>query len=84
MRASSSNQLICDKNVFVIIPAEIVSIVFVHPIKKGGAAMKQNEDKTSEGLNEIFEIINAKGDTGELKEIVDRYDSDNPEEDSNW
>lgn len=46
--------------------------------------MKQNEDKTSEGLNEIFEIINAKGDTGELKEIVDRYDSDNPEEDSNW
>ncbi|WP_186328707.1 hypothetical protein [Bacillus sp. X1(2014)] len=42
--------------------------------------MKQNEEKTSEGLNEIFEIINAKGDTGELKEIVDRYDSENPEE----
>ena len=45
--------------------------------------MKQNEDKTSEGLNEIFEIINAKGDTGELKEIVDRYDNENPEVDSN-
>ncbi|WP_180230157.1 hypothetical protein [Bacillus sp. AFS073361] len=45
--------------------------------------MKQNEEKTSEGLNEIFEIINAKGDSGELKEIVDRYDSDHPEEDPN-
>ncbi|MEH7083462.1 hypothetical protein V7139_12125 [Neobacillus drentensis] len=45
--------------------------------------MKQNEEKTSEGLNEIFEIINAKGDTGELKEIVDRYDSENSAEDSN-
>ncbi|WHY66396.1 hypothetical protein [Neobacillus sp. SuZ13] len=45
--------------------------------------MKQNEDNTSEGLNEIFEIINAKGDTGEIKEIVDRYDSENPAEDSN-
>lgn len=33
--------------------------------------LKKNEDKTSEGLNQIFEIINAKGDTGELKEIVE-------------
>ena len=32
--------------------------------------MKDKNDKTSEGLNQIFEIINAKGDTGELKEIV--------------
>ncbi|MBT2658756.1 hypothetical protein J7E81_26635 [Bacillus sp. ISL-18] len=32
--------------------------------------MKKNNDETSEGLNQIFEIINAKGDTGELKEIV--------------
>ena len=45
--------------------------------------MKQNEDKTSEGLNELLEIINAKGDTGELKEIVQRYDQANPEESSN-
>ena len=75
--------MLCGKNVFGKIPIEIVSINIGHPIKKGGAAMKQNEDKTSEGLNEIFEIINAKGDTGELKEIVDRYDSENPAEDSN-
>ncbi|WP_286676203.1 hypothetical protein [Peribacillus frigoritolerans] len=32
--------------------------------------MKTEDEKTSEGLNEIFEIINAKGDIGELKEIV--------------
>jgi hypothetical protein len=41
--------------------------------------MKQNEDKTSEGLNELLEIINAKGDTGELEEIVERYESENPQ-----
>ncbi len=29
-------------------------------------------DETSEGLNQIFEIINAKGDEGELKEIVEK------------
>ncbi|ULT56486.1 hypothetical protein L1999_26195 [Neobacillus drentensis] len=34
--------------------------------------MKKNNDETSEGLNQIFEIINAKGDTGELKEIVEQ------------
>ena len=42
--------------------------------------MKNKQDETSEGLNEIFEIINAKGDSGELKEIVERYDSANPDE----
>jgi len=36
--------------------------------------MKNKKDTTSEGLNQIFEIINAKGDTGELKEIVEKYD----------
>ncbi|MEH7096613.1 hypothetical protein [Neobacillus vireti] len=34
--------------------------------------MKKNNDETSEGLNQIFEIINAKGDTGELREIVEQ------------
>jgi hypothetical protein len=37
--------------------------------------LKNEEEETSEGLNQIFEIINAKGDTGELKEILDSYDS---------
>jgi hypothetical protein len=32
--------------------------------------LKNNPDETSEGLNQIFEIINAKGDEGELREIV--------------
>ena len=36
--------------------------------------MKTEDEKTSEGLNEIFEIINAKGDTGELKEIIQKSD----------
>ncbi|MGG1396555.1 hypothetical protein ABE288_01440 [Bacillus salipaludis] len=33
--------------------------------------MKKEQAETSEGLNQIFEVINAKGDTGELKEIVE-------------
>ena len=36
--------------------------------------MKTEDEKTSEGLNEIFEIINAKGDIGELKEIIQKPD----------
>jgi len=34
--------------------------------------MKKINDETSQGLNQIFEIINAKGDTGELTEIVEQ------------
>jgi hypothetical protein len=33
--------------------------------------MKDEEQQTSDGLNQLFEIINAKGDIGELKNIVD-------------
>ncbi|MEK4535813.1 MULTISPECIES: hypothetical protein [Peribacillus] len=36
--------------------------------------MKTEDEKTSEGLNEIFEIINAKGDIEELIEIVQKPD----------
>jgi hypothetical protein len=36
--------------------------------------VKTEDEKTSDGLNEIFEIINAKGDTGELKEIIQKSD----------
>lgn len=38
--------------------------------------MKDNEDKTSEGLNQIFEVINAKGDIGELNEILNSSSAD--------
>lgn len=42
-------------------------------MKKNDNEIVTNEDEaTSEGLNQIFEIINAKGDTGELKEIVEK------------
>ncbi|MRX56342.1 hypothetical protein GJU41_20475 [Bacillus idriensis] len=34
----------------------------------------QEDERTSEGLNQIFEIINAKGDEGELKEITETPD----------
>ncbi|MFJ7724891.1 hypothetical protein ACIQXV_01890 [Neobacillus sp. NPDC097160] len=34
--------------------------------------MNDKRDETSEGLNQIMEIINAKGDEGELKEIVEK------------
>lgn len=33
--------------------------------------MKNEDIETREGLNQLFEIINAKGDIGELKEIVE-------------
>jgi hypothetical protein len=42
---------------------------------KGGIFLKNKGDETSEGLNQIFEIINAKGDEGELREIVEKTDS---------
>jgi hypothetical protein len=32
----------------------------------------KNSDNTSEGLNQIFEVINAKGDEGEIKEIIEK------------
>lgn len=34
--------------------------------------MEKKKEQTSEGLNQIFEIINAKGDTGELKQIIEQ------------
>ncbi|WP_144704272.1 hypothetical protein [Fictibacillus phosphorivorans] len=36
---------------------------------------KRIDEETTDGLNELVEIINAKGDTGELKEIVENYDN---------
>jgi hypothetical protein len=42
--------------------------------------MKDEKDQTSEGLNQIFEIINAKGDTGELEEIVQPNDQTTSQE----
>lgn len=45
--------------------------------------MKKENDQTSEGLNQIFEIINAKGDTGELEEIVERTNAENNQDDLN-
>ncbi|WP_282034744.1 hypothetical protein [Metabacillus indicus] len=36
--------------------------------------MKDKHAQTSEGLNQIVEIINAKGDQGELTDIVNQAD----------
>lgn len=36
----------------------------------GGILMKDKDQETSEGLNQIFEIINAKGDIGEINDIL--------------
>lgn len=44
--------------------------------------MKDKDIETSEGLNQIFEIINAKGDIGELKEIVSDKTSNSDDEES--
>ncbi len=37
--------------------------------------MKKEDEMTSEGLNQIFEIINVKGDVGELKEMIDKQNN---------
>ncbi|WP_335576059.1 hypothetical protein [Priestia megaterium] len=39
--------------------------------------MRDHDDQTNERLNQIFEIINAKGDEGELREIVSRSSEKN-------
>ncbi|MGG0383206.1 hypothetical protein HPB58_10995 [Priestia filamentosa] len=38
--------------------------------------MRDNDDQMNEGLNQIIEIINAKGDTGELNQIVKKSNND--------
>lgn len=38
--------------------------------------MKNEDERTSQGLNQIFEIINAKGDEGELKKIVEQSEDE--------
>lgn len=45
-----------------------------HPMKKGfwRFKMKLEDEHTSQGLNQIFEIINAKGDEGEIKKILEQ------------
>lgn len=35
-------------------------------------SLKNDNDQTSAGLNQIMEIINAKGDEGELRQIVEQ------------
>ncbi|MGJ7910734.1 hypothetical protein [Neobacillus sp. LXY-1] len=42
--------------------------------------MKKEVDETSEGLNQIFEIINAKGDEGELRKIVENGKAEKAED----
>lgn len=34
--------------------------------------MKDNKQQSSDDLNKIFEIINAKGDSGEIKQIIEK------------
>lgn len=36
---------------------------------------RDESDKASAALNQIFEIINAKGDEGELKQIAENTDT---------
>ena len=45
--------------------------LIVNELYKEGFRMKDKDQETSEGLNQIFEIINAKGDAGEIKEILE-------------
>ncbi|MDO6847885.1 hypothetical protein Q4S57_07975 [Priestia megaterium] len=38
--------------------------------------MRDHDDQTSEGLNQIFEIINVKGDIRELNQIVKKSNNE--------
>lgn len=54
------------------------SVFLEHPMYKQlqeECPMKNEDQQTSEGLNQMFEIINAKGDTGELQQIVQKSDN---------
>ncbi|MFP7297214.1 hypothetical protein [Neobacillus niacini] len=42
--------------------------------------MGKEKDQTSQGLNQIFEIINAKGDEGELNQIIQNNTESNSTE----
>jgi hypothetical protein len=42
--------------------------------------MKDEENETSMGLNEIFELINTKGDIGEIKDILQSYEKEEKSE----
>ncbi|KAF0822123.1 hypothetical protein V7200_07670 [Cytobacillus firmus] len=44
--------------------------------------MKDKDQETSGGLNQIFEIINAKGDVGEINEILSNGSADDETENS--
>ena len=44
--------------------------------------MKDKDLETSDGLNQIFEIINAKGDVGEINEILKNGTSDDETDNS--
>ncbi|MCS0655414.1 hypothetical protein ACOSZF_19670 [Cytobacillus firmus] len=44
--------------------------------------MKDKDQETSDGLNQIFEIINAKGDVGEINEILKNGSVDDETENS--
>lgn len=48
----------------------------------GRTRMKDKEQETSEGLNQIFEIINAKGDVGEINGILKSESTDYETENS--
>ena len=43
--------------------------------------MKDNDEQISEGLNQLFEIINAKGDIGEINQILEQSKNSEPETD---
>lgn len=42
--------------------------------------MEKEKDQTSQGLNQIFEIINAKGDEGEINQILQSNEAEAKEE----
>lgn len=42
--------------------------------------MKKDDKETSDGLTQIIEIINAKGDTGEIEEILQNAEQQKEDE----
>lgn len=46
--------------------------------------MKNEDENTSQGLNQIFEIINAKGDEGEIKKILEQSEKKDSNKLNEW
>ncbi|EWG12887.1 hypothetical protein PBF_00650 [Cytobacillus firmus DS1] len=80
--ASLYSGCVLKKNVLFLDIRGAVGKIYLLMNITGGILMKDKDQETSKGLNQIFEIINAKGDVGEIDEILKNGNVDDETENS--